>query len=163
MNKSSAQTQNNRDVSAPARTDSLPRALWLGSCARYTVLSLGFLLISSLLSDSVTAAYVDPVSFFMLLPFAFFLTWAARVRRTDKLSVGGKCAVHPVLTLGGFYLCCYLPFQIRTKPAGQQILMILLLAALTYGVVMGVVCLVSAKRSSRQTADTPYVSQYGKK
>lgn len=163
MNKSSSRTQNNQEAPAPIRVESLPRALWLGSCARYTVLCLGFLLLSAIVSDSLTTTYVDTVSFFLLLPFAFFLTLAARVRHADKLSVGGKCALHPLLTLGGFYLCCYLPFQIRTKPAGQQILMILLLAALAYGVVMAVVCLVSAKRSGRQSADTPYVSQYGKK
>ncbi len=156
MNKSSTPTQNKRE-------GSLPRELWLGSCARYTVLCLGFLLLSAIVADSLTTTYVDTVSFFLLLPFAFFLTLAARIRRADKLSVGLKCALHPILSLGGFYLCCYLPFQIRTKPAGQQILMILLLATLAYGIAVGIICLVSAGRSRRKTADTPYVSQYGKK
>ena len=163
MSKRPSPVQNPPEPVEAPRAESLPRALWLGSCTRYTVLCLALLAVSALASDSLTTTYVDTVSFFMLLPFAFFLTLAARVRRSDKLSAGGKCALHPLLTLGSFYLACYLPFQIRTKPSGQQILMILLLAALAYGVTMGVVCLISAKRSTRKSADTPYVSQYGQK
>ncbi len=160
MNKRPPDTQNKQqEPTAP----SLPRELWMGSCARYTVLCLLLLSVSAIVSDSLTVTYVDTVRFVLLLPFAFCLTLATRVRKTDKLATGAKCALHPVVVLGGFYLFCYLPFQISTKPSGQQILILLLLAALVYGVTMGIVCLIAHRLRSKKIEATPYVSQYGRK
>jgi len=156
MNKRAPEVKNHQ---APT---SLLRELWLGTCARYTVLCLLLLFISAIAAGSLTTTYVDTVRFFLLLPFALCITLATRTRRSDKLSTGAKCVLHPLLFLGGFYLCCYLPFQLSTKPSGQQILLILLLTALLYGAGMAVICLVA--RTRRRTAnDTPYVSQFGNK
>ena len=71
--------------------------------------------------------------------------------------------LHPILSLGGFYICCYLPFQVSTKPSGAQVLLMLLLAALVYGLIMTAVCLITASHRRKQTEETPYVSQYTKK
>ena len=129
MNKRAPEVKNHQ---APT---SLLRELWLGTCARYTVLCLLLLFISAIAAGSLTTTYVDTVRFFLLLPFALCITLATRTRRSDKLS---------------------------TKPSGQQILLILLLTALLYGAGMAVICLVS--RTRRRTAnDTPYVSQFGNK
>jgi uncharacterized membrane protein len=139
------------------------RELWLASCARYTVLCMLLLLISAIVSDSLTVTYVDTVRFVLLLPFAVCLALATNLRRTDKLKAGAKCVLHPLLTMGGFYLFGYLPFQLRSKPSGQQILLMLILAILVYGLIMGVVCLVSRAQRRKQLEDTPYVSQYNRK
>ena len=150
------------EVSAPASA-SLPRALWQGTCIRYTLLCLCLLLISAILADSLTVTYVDTVRFFLLLPFALCLTLATHVRRSDKLSGGVKGVLHPLLSLGGFYLTCYLPYQISTKPSGSQVLMILLLAAALYALGMGIFTLVTRKFRQKKLDDTPYVSQFGAK
>lgn len=157
MNKRPPETQNKQE------TASLPRDLWLGTCARYTVLCLLLLCISSIAAGSLSVTYVDTVRFVLLLPFAFCLTLATRVRKTEKMATVAKCVLHPILALGGFYLCCYLPFQISSKASGQQILIILLLAALLYGLIMAITCLVSRAVSRKEINDTPYVSQYSRK
>ena len=161
MNKRAPKVKNNQTT--PPRAAALLRELWLGSCARYTVLCLCLLVVSAIAAESLTVTYVDALRFFLLLPFALCLTLAARVRRADRLSGGAKCALHPLLCLGGFYLCCYLPFQVSTKPSGGQILLLLCLAALVYG--LGTVLLWLATRKGRQAAidHTPYVSQFGRK
>ena len=162
MNKRSAAEKH---IPAPA-AGSAPsplRSLWLSTCARFTVLCLLLLLISAIMADSLTTTYVDTVRFFLLLPFGFCLTIAARVRRSDKLSAGAKCGLHPLIFLGSFYLCCYLPYQISTKPSGSQVLMILLLVVILYGIGMGIYALVTRKTRQRKLEDTPYVSQFGSK
>lgn len=161
MNKRPLETQNKQE--APLPTTTLPRELWTGTCVRYTLLCLILLLISAFTFDAETPTYVDPLRFFLLLPFACLLTIAAKTRRADKLATGVKCILHPILSLGGFYICCYLPFQVSTKPSGAQVLLMLLLAALVYGLIMAAVCLVAGSRRRKQTEEAPYVSQYSKK
>lgn len=138
------------------------RDLWLGSCARYTVLCLLMMAVSAIASASLTVTYIDTVRFFLLLPFAVFLTLAAWVRRAEKLGTGAKLTLHPLLVMGGFYLCCYLPFQIISKPSNQQILLLVFLAFLVYGLSMGIFLAISHALGRKKTADTPYVSQYGR-
>ena len=162
MNKQPSSIQNKQE---PPHLDvpALLRELWLGTCARYTVLCLGLLIISSLIADESGVTYVDTLRFALLLPFSFFLTLATKTRRAPTLATGAKCALHPALVLGGFYLCCYLPFQIRSNPAGQQILLFLILSALVYGLFMGIFCLISYLLNRKKTENSPYVSQYGRK
>lgn len=154
---------NDMKKTSAAKPLSLPMALWFGTCARYTVLCLILLVVSAIVSDSATVTYIEPIRFFLLLPFGFFLTLATYVRRAEKLSTGAKLGLHPVIVLGGFYLCCYLPFQISSKPAGQQIFLFLLLAILLYGLFMGIFLLISRLLGQKKTEDTPYVSQYSRK
>jgi uncharacterized membrane protein len=70
--------------------------------------------------------------------------------------------LHALATLGGFYLCGYLPYQLRTKPSGMQVLIILLAAVILYAVVMAVVTAVSAKSRQKQIDAEPYESRYRK-
>lgn len=162
MNKSAPKAQNTKAETAAA-TDpvALIRSLWLGTCARYTILCLILLVTSAIASDSLTVTYVDTVRFFLLLPFGLTLTLAAWVRRS-RLGAGAKVGLHALATLGGFYLFCYLPYQVRTKPAGMQVLIILLLVVILYAVAMGIYAAVTAKTRQRQVDDTPYESQFRK-
>lgn len=157
MNKPAPEANNKK--TAPA----ILRDLWLGSCARFTVLCLILLTVSSIGSDSLTLTYIDTVRYFLLLPFAVCLTLAAWARRSDKLSGGVKCVLHPLAVLGGFYLCCYLPYQLRTNPTNMQVFIILLAVALLYALGMGIYALVTRKSRQKRIDDTPYVSQFGKK
>ena len=158
MNKPAPEAQNKQTTPA-----SILMSLWLGTCARYTVFCLPLMLISAIAADAQTPPYMDSLRFFLILPFAFCVTVAARIRTADKLSTGAKCALHPITVLGGFYLFCYLPFQVSTKPSGQQVLLILLLAAVVYGIFMGIFCLITSGSRRKKAEDTPYVSQFGKK
>ena len=158
MNKPAPEAQNKQ--ATPAST---LMGLWLGTCARYTVLCLILMLISAVTATEQNPPYIDTLRFFLILPFAFCVTVAARIRNADKLSTGAKYVLHPITVLGGFYLFCYLPFQVSTKPSGQQVLLILLLAAVVYGIFMGIFCLIRSGSRRKKVEDTPYVSQFGKK
>lgn len=171
MNKSTPRTKKQQtdaaaDIPAEAiaggEKTSLVKSLWLGSCSRFTVLCLIMLVVSAIASDSLTVTYVDTVHFFLLLPFGFCLAIAARVRLSDSLSTGVKCMLHATVTLGGFYLFAYLPYQIRTSPSPMQVLILLLAAMLLYAVVMGVYALVAHRRRRKAVEEAPYVSQYRK-
>ena len=62
----------------------------------------------------------------------------------------------------GFYLCCYLPYQVRTNPSGMQILLVLLAAAILYALAMGIYAAVTAKSRQKKRDETPYESQFRK-
>ncbi len=139
------------------------KALWLGTCARYTVLTLVALLVNALISESLTKTYVDTIHFFLFLPFSLCLTLAALVRRSDKLSKGWRVLLHPLLFFGGFYLCLYLPYQIETRPTGGQVLIILTLVLLLYATAMGIYLLATSKQRRKKEEETPYKSLFGPK
>ena len=160
MNKSAPAAHNTEtDTRTPA---AILRDLWLGACARFTILCLILLVTSSIASDSLTITYVDTVRFFLLLPFGITLTLSAWVRRSDKLTAGSKVGLHALSTLGGFYLFCYLPYQVRTNPSGMQVLIILLLVVILYAIVIAIYTAVTRKSRQKQLDETPYESQFRK-
>ena len=160
MNKSSRKAKNTTVETTPI----LPRlrSLWRGACTRFTLLCLFMLVTSAIASDSLTITYVDTVRFFLLLPFGLCLTLAAGVRRSHNFGSSAKVGLHALCTLGGFYLCCYLPYQVRTNPSGMQILLVLLAAVIVYGLVMGIYAAATAKSRRRKRDETPYESQFHK-
>ena len=151
----------------------LARELWYGTAARYTVIALVLLLINVILdaasgtgnpANSMSAVtVVDTLRFFLLLPFSFLLAAAALIRRNDKLSTGARVLLHPLFTLGGFYLCFYLPYQIQTKPSPAQALLILLAVLILYIIVMTVYLLLTRHRRQKAVDATPYTRQFGSK
>ena len=145
------------------KAPSLAKRIWLGTCARYTVLCIILLVTSAIASESLTVTYVDTVRFFLLIPFGLCLTLAAMARRSETLSGGARLGLHALSALGGFYLFCYLPYQVRTKPSGMQVLMILLAVLLLYAIAAAIYAAVTAKTRRKRVDETPYQSQFGKK
>ncbi len=164
MNKSQPQVQTKQTDPPSATVSPLTylRRLLHGTCLRYTAVTVVALLVNLLLSEE-ELSYVDPLRFLLFLPFSLCLTLATWIRVSDKLALGAKLALHPLTVLGGFYLCLYLPLQIRNSSSGAQVLIMLLLAALVYGIIMGVVALVTRRTRRRKIEETPYVSQFGPK
>ena len=76
MNKSPSKDKNKQaeanEATVPYST--LLRDIWLGTCARFTILCLILLTTSSIASASLSINYVDTVHFFLLLPFGLCLT-----------------------------------------------------------------------------------------
>ena len=70
--------------------------------------------------------------------------------------------LHALATMGGFYLFCYLPYQLRTKPSGTQVFIILLVAVILYGITMAIVAAVTAKTRQKKLDEIPYESQFRK-
>jgi len=135
------------------------KELLSGMCVRYTVLCMAILLITLLMSDSLKDTVVDTARFFLLLPLALCLTLAALVRRS-RLGTPIKAILHPALSLGGLYLCGYLPYQVTVKPTGEQVLAILLLALVIYAVTAAIYLAVTHKKRQKTIDDTPYESVF---
>lgn len=158
MNKNAPPAQNNSTASP-----SLARRLWQGTCTRFTLIALMALLVNLLFSGTDSQIYVEPLRFLLFLPFAFCLAVAALVRTSKGLSTGARVALHPICSLGGFYLCLYVPYQIKSKPTGGQMLILLLLALIVYGIAMGILALIGRRSRQKEIDEAPYVSQFGPK
>ena len=159
MNKRAPKVQNNPADESGTKLRTLLRDLWFGSCARLTVLCAALLLLCPIIGQPGPEWY----RFLLIYPFALFLAGAAAVRRAGQMTTVTKCILHPVLTLGGFYLCCYLPYQLTTKPSGAQVLLVLLLVGVLYAVVMGIYLAVTSALRRKKGDAVEYVSQFGKK
>ncbi len=144
------------------RATSLLRSLLHGTCLWFTGISV-FVLIFNLLFPSNSAGYVNALSFLLFLPFGFALTVAGTVRRAPTLPTSAKVILHPLCSLGGFYICFYLPYQLTKKPTAGQVLAILVLAAVVYGVIVGAISLWGRRTRQKKLDDTPYESQFGRK
>ncbi len=144
-----------------AKSTTLWRRLVQGTCLRYTVITLASLLVGLLMGGIETNAFVDPLRLFLFLPFSLALTTATEIRKAPRLPTGARITLHPLCTLGGFYLFCYLPYQITGKPTGRQVLMMLLLAAVVYGVVMGIFLACTRRARQKKIDESTYTSQFG--
>ena len=123
------------------------------TCIWYSGMSL-FILAINLLIDSQKKG-VEPLNLLLIFPFALCLALASLVRRTDKLSTAARVILHPLCVLGGFALCMYLP------SGGSPVM--LLIAAMVYGITTLIVWLCTRRKIQKQVDSTPYISQFGKK
>ena len=164
------QTKPAAPTPAPVTARTVLRDLWYGTATRYTAIALGLLLVNVILNASAdgtaaegTMTMVDPLRFFLLIPFSLLLTVATLVRRTDKLATGAKVALPPLCVLGGLYRCFILPYQVQTKASPAQTMMLLLFALIIYLIVMAVCLLITRRRGQKQVDATPYTRQFGQK
>ncbi len=139
---------------------SLALRLWQGTCVRYTVIALCMLTINLILAED-EGAYVEPLRFLLFLPCAFFLTVSTLVRKADKLSTGARVVLHPLCTLGGIYLCLYLPYQLKVKPTGRQFWAVFAIALVLYGIVMGILLFCTRKKKQKEIDAAPYERVFG--
>ena len=160
MNKSPRRAQTTQKMSDPA---ALWQRLALGTCVRYTLILVGVLLLHALFTalDLTGNPYIATSLLWLLLPFSMLLTAATAIRKTDKLSVGLRILLHPLLTYGGFCLFVYLPYHMDRTPSGQATLIILVTAAIVYAAVMAAVLLIARKKTHKTIEKTPYVSHFG--
>lgn len=122
------------------------------TCVWYSGISLFVLTVNVILSGN-EQAYVSPLSFLLFFPFALCLTLAATVRRSDRLSTALRVILHPVLVLGGFALCVYLP-------SGRNPI-VLAVAAVIYGITVLTVWLCTRRKMQKKADGTPYINQFG--
>lgn len=162
MNKHPRRVQNKQDAPATALT---VKRFAAGACLRYTILTVSVLVIHALFTafESGTNPYIDPSLLWLLMPFALCLTAAAAVRKTDKLSRAFRYTLHPLLSLGSFYLCLYLPYQIAEKPRAATTFVILLCAAAVYAAIVGTMAFITHRKRQKTLDKTPYVSRFGDK
>ncbi len=119
-------------------------------CIWYTCISL-FMLLMIIIFAEDKFSYADQWNLFFF-PFALCLAFATIVRRTDKLPSVLRIILHPVCALGGFALFVYLPSD--ASPV------ILLLAAVIYGVATLITWLITRRKKQKAVDNSHYVSQF---
>ncbi len=156
-------SKNNTADRAPT-ADSIPSrpSVWdlllRRTCMLYTAISLSVFLIQLILFGNQQG--VRALSFLLFLPFAACIALAGLLRTADKLPMWGKLLLHPLLTLGGFYLCVYLPARIHWQPTPSMTLVIPILSTVVYGTSVTVILLVSRRKRQKTVDTTPYESQF---
>lgn len=139
----------------------LVRDMLASTCIWFTVLFLLVILFGAVASGSFTMNYIHTVRYLLLIPFAFCLTLAGMVRRSS-LPVAARAVLHLICSVGGFYLCVYLPYQLESKPLGRNVLIIMLLSLVVWLIAFFIYLGITRRRSRRAIEEKPYVSQFRK-
>ena len=129
-------------------------SLLQSTCVWYSGISLLVLVINVILSTN-EKTYVSPLDFLLFFPFALCMALATLVRRTSKLTAAARVVLHPICVLGGFVLFVFLP--------SSQSPVMLLLAAVIYGITVFVLWLRARRNRQKEVDNTPYISQFGQK
>ncbi|MBE6629288.1 MAG: DUF3021 domain-containing protein [Ruminococcaceae bacterium] len=136
------------------------KRILLGTCVYYTVVTFLILFLYFLINFDLSAG-VHPVALITILPFAFFFSVANTIYRHTELPTWAKLLLHYVLTVGGAFVCLYLP---NKNPSQQTAASMLLFAVFTviYFVIMGIVLAVAARIKRVKRDEANYHSVYKK-
>lgn len=132
--------------STPSRgSRPLIRALLVRAACWFSALTL-LVLTPSLFNGGTDSFTVSALRVYLLFPMALCFAGAGLVRLSG-LKFGVRLTLHALLSLGGFWLFGYLPFLIKNKSGGAQVLLMTLCSLLVY--VIALVILLAVKRRGR--------------
>ena len=121
------------------------------TCIYFTLTSLLLLFIYWVVSKD-TSRGIQPLAFLLMLPFSFFFSVAKAVR----------VAIHYVLTVGGAFVCLYLPNRGSGSTSSQGLVLFFAFTAL-YAAVMIPLLIISARAKRITRDETEYTNVYTKK
>ncbi len=147
----------NKKPTSPTPARRHPAMIWLtdGACW-FAVLCMLFLLINI---NAVFTQGVDPLRLLLLYPLSLCFSAAGMVRRS-KLSKSARYALHPLLSVGGFYLCGFLPYQIQSNARASTALIMMVLTLIVYGLIVGIAALVLRKKNAAVTENRTYENRF---
>ncbi|MCI6502467.1 MAG: hypothetical protein MSA49_04470 [Clostridia bacterium] len=155
MNPNDTKNTVGTDISAsPPLWKKILNTVFFHTCAYFTVFTLILLIIQASAGDSNTA-YVKPSRFLLVLPFALFIALADVLFLLPKLQKAVALLFHCLITMLGFFFFMYLPVS-----GSIQMLPILLLALILYGIVMTVCMIPTIVRGKRAKKDAVYTSVF---
>ncbi len=128
-------------------------------CLWYTGISL-FILLINVFSSTNEGTYVDAKRFLLFFPLALALAAAGVVRETETLPTWARVILHPLLSIGGVYLCFFLPYQVQQGANPGRGAALILITAMGYGIVALILFLCSRKAAQKKIDSTPYESQF---
>ena len=134
------------------------KSVALGACVTYTVTIFLFLFLYFLLNKDLSGG-VQPVALIAILPFAILFACANVIYRKTPLAKWLRVLIHYVLTVGGAFLCLYLPNKNPEVPASKAMILFLIFTAV-YAVAMGAVLLISARIRRVKRDEGKYDSVY---
>lgn len=137
------------------------RRILVHTCVYFTVTSFFILLIYQILSKDTTYG-LQPLAMVLIFPFSLLFAVANIQFAHAKLPMAARVLIHYALTVGGAFVCLYLPNKSNGSTAAQGFILFLTFSIL-YAIIMTVFLLIRA-RARRVTRDeTEYQSVYKKK
>lgn len=131
------------------------------ACVYFTVTSFILLLVYQILSKDTTYG-LQPLAMVMIFPFSLLFAIANIQFAHAKLTMAARVLIHYALTVGGAFVCLYLPNKSNGSTAAQGFILFLTFSVL-YAVVMAVFLVIRA-RAKRVTRDeSEYKNVYKKK
>lgn len=140
------------------------------ACCVFSGCALALILLHWMMSGTLDNALIAADVFLLLYPLSLCIAVAHGVRKSERIPLGGKCVLHPILCLGGVFLV-YLPYMIRNQFRAGTVMVHLFAFAVAYGLVMAGIYLASlianrkGGRGSRAkaAADSAYTPVFSKK
>lgn len=134
------------------------KSIALGACVTYTAATFFILFLYFLLNKDLSGA-MHPVALIAILPFAILFSSANVIYRKTPLAKWLRVLIHYVLTVGGAFLCLYLPSKNPETPAAKAMMLFLIFSAV-YAVVMTAVLLIAARIRRVKRDEGKYNSVY---
>lgn len=126
------------------------KRILIHTCIYFTTTTFLLLFLYFALSLDLTSG-IQPVAQICILPFSFLLAVAnIFFKYATDWGIGWRVSIHYALTLGGAFLCLYLPN--KGDAAAKQGLIIFVIMTVLYAVVMSILLGISA-RIHRVTRD----------
>lgn len=128
------------------------------TCICFTLTSLLLLFIYWVISKDTTHG-IQPLPFLLMLPFSFLFALAnAELSRAPMPKVL-RVAIHYILTVGGAFVCLYLPNRGSGSTSSQGLVLFFVFTAL-YAVIMIPLLILSARARHVKRDETEYKSVY---
>ena len=132
----------------------------LDSCVWYTAVTFLILFFYFVINADLSQG-VNPVALITILPFAFMFSVANVVYRHTALKFSARMLLHYALTVGGAFVCLYLPNKTaEQKTAGAMLLF--LIFTIIYFLIMGTIWTVNARIKRVKRDEANYHSVYKK-
>ena len=133
----------------------------LHACIYYTAATFFLLFLYWLLNLNLDRG-MNPIALICILPFAICFA-TGNICMTDcKWSTYLKVLVHYTLTVGGAFLCLYLPNRADGQTAAQGFILFMALSVI-YTVVMAIIAFVRARIHRVDREQKAYTGVYKKK
>ena len=125
------------------KTSVVIKRLFIGACVYYSIFSLLLLLINVIINGEVAGSVLSVPNILLLFPFAFSLSGAEFIRKSDKLSGGIRVLLHYLILAAAFLL--FLWFPSNAQKTLQSAFLLLFLESVVYWIVFAI-CHLTVKR-----------------
>ena len=125
------------------KTSVVIKRLFIGACVYYSIFSLLLLLINVIINGEVAGSVLSVPNILLLFHFAFSLSGAEFIRKSDKLSGGIRVLLHYLILAAAFLL--FLWFPSNAQKTLQSAFLLLFLESVVYWIVFAI-CHLTVKR-----------------
>lgn len=133
---------------------------WLShTCVYFTIVTLFYMIIQAIVNVNDDALLLDAGRTALFFVFSLLVALANTVLTVDRLMLALRVAIHFLTVMFAFYACMLLPLSL---PA-SSVFVGLILAAIVYAVVMGLVALFRSRYKKLSKVDEKYEKKFNKK